>query len=191
MISALLAMLSFKATNPTPPSQLNYPFLFNEKIALCITEDLEPEGRCTGSAYCTACKNCSRCNYCNSGGTCGVCSSGVRPSYKATPKPRTKSTTSYDKPAATTPTTPIRTEIIEEKPATPIEQPVITIAADNTYTVTQETSLRAQPDAKAQVLRRLIEGDTVKVIEKSTQYWWKVVQNGKVGWVKNFLLEKE
>jgi len=31
-------------------------------------------GRCTGSAYCTACSNCSRCGHCGSGGTCGVCS---------------------------------------------------------------------------------------------------------------------
>ncbi len=32
------------------------------------------DGRCTGSAYCTACTNCSRCGHCGSGGTCGVCS---------------------------------------------------------------------------------------------------------------------
>ena len=35
------------------------------------------EGRCTGSAYCSACKNCSRCAHCSSGGSCGVCSSNV------------------------------------------------------------------------------------------------------------------
>ncbi len=31
-------------------------------------------GRCTGSAYCSACSNCSRCGHCGAGGTCGVCS---------------------------------------------------------------------------------------------------------------------
>lgn len=31
-------------------------------------------GKCTGSAYCSACSNCSRCGHCGSGGTCGVCS---------------------------------------------------------------------------------------------------------------------
>ena len=31
-------------------------------------------GKCTGSAYCSACSNCSRCGHCSSGGTCGVCS---------------------------------------------------------------------------------------------------------------------
>lgn len=34
------------------------------------------DGRCTGSAYCSACTNCSRCGHCGSGGTCGVCGGG-------------------------------------------------------------------------------------------------------------------
>lgn len=34
------------------------------------------DGRCTGSAYCTACSNCSRCGHCSGGGTCGVCGAG-------------------------------------------------------------------------------------------------------------------
>lgn len=33
-------------------------------------------GKCTGSANCSACSNCSRCGHCKSGGTCGVCNSG-------------------------------------------------------------------------------------------------------------------
>lgn len=37
-------------------------------------DNLGHDGRCTGSANCTACSNCSRCGHCGSGGTCGVCS---------------------------------------------------------------------------------------------------------------------
>ena len=37
-------------------------------------DNIGHDGRCTGSAYCTACTNCSRCGHCGSGGTCGVCS---------------------------------------------------------------------------------------------------------------------
>lgn len=53
-----------------------YSFSQNDKlIASCCSTT---EGRCTGSAYCSACKNCSGCAYCNSGGSCGVCSGGKR-----------------------------------------------------------------------------------------------------------------
>ncbi|WP_294245923.1 hypothetical protein [uncultured Chryseobacterium sp.] len=47
------------------------------------------DGRCTGSAYCSACTNCSRCGHCGSGGTCGVCgggSSGSNPSSGSSPR---------------------------------------------------------------------------------------------------------
>lgn len=37
-------------------------------------DNIGHEGRCTGSAYCSACTSCSRCGHCGSGGTCGVCS---------------------------------------------------------------------------------------------------------------------
>lgn len=37
-------------------------------------DNIGHDGRCTGSAYCTACSNCSRCGHCSSGGTCGKCS---------------------------------------------------------------------------------------------------------------------
>jgi len=44
-------------------------------------------GKCTGSAYCSACSNCSRCGHCSSGGTCGVCSgnSSGRNFYSSSP----------------------------------------------------------------------------------------------------------
>ena len=54
-------------------------------------------GRCTGSAYCTACKNCRYCKYCSNGGSCGVCSGGSKRTYK--PKP------TYTYPSTSTSTT--------------------------------------------------------------------------------------
>ena len=47
----------------------------NETIVSCCEGG---EGRCVGSAYCTACTNCSRCRHCNLGGSCGVCSRRYR-----------------------------------------------------------------------------------------------------------------
>lgn len=46
--------------------------------ASCCEEDsnmktILSEGRCSGDAYCTACKSCTYCAHCTSGGSCGVC----------------------------------------------------------------------------------------------------------------------
>lgn len=48
--------------------------------------------KCTGSEYCSACKNRSGCKYCNSGGYCGVCRPEAfkRPIKKATVSSKTK-----------------------------------------------------------------------------------------------------
>ncbi|WP_433811397.1 hypothetical protein [Flavobacterium johnsoniae] len=55
----------------------------NDKLlAGCCEAKPKEEGRCTGSAYCSACSNCSRCAHCSSGGSCGVCAS-----YSAPVKP--------------------------------------------------------------------------------------------------------
>lgn len=40
-------------------------------------------GRCSGDAYCTACKNCSACKHCSQeGGSCGVCTNYDLPSQE-------------------------------------------------------------------------------------------------------------
>lgn len=49
---------------------------FKNRIIIGCYADLE--ARCTGSAYCKACKNCSSCKYCSNGGSCGICSGGYR-----------------------------------------------------------------------------------------------------------------
>ncbi|WP_083535212.1 SH3 domain-containing protein [Chryseobacterium kwangjuense] len=50
--------------------------LFSLNSCFKANDNIIHEGKCTGSANCTACSNCSRCGHCGSGGTCGVCSSG-------------------------------------------------------------------------------------------------------------------
>ncbi len=57
-------------------------------------------GKCTGSAYCTACSNCSGCKHCTSGGSCGVCSGGAK--WKPAPEPRGTSGTKSTTPKSTT-----------------------------------------------------------------------------------------
>ncbi|WP_449388909.1 SH3 domain-containing protein [Chryseobacterium lineare] len=65
-------------------------------------DNIGHDGRCTGSAYCTACSNCSRCGHCGSGGTCGKCSgsssgksSSSGSSYKKSKSKKDKNSSSY------------------------------------------------------------------------------------------------
>lgn len=57
------------------------------------------------------------------------------------------------------------------------------------YQVTKATSLRERPSSSSAVLRRLAVGDQLQVVEKTEHYWWKVSDNGRVGYVKALLLE--
>ena len=59
-----------------------------------------------------------------------------------------------------------------------------------TFQVTKATSLRALPTSSSAVINRLAEGDQLQVVEKTEYYWWKVVDKGRVGYVKALLLEK-
>lgn len=58
------------------------------------------------------------------------------------------------------------------------------------FRVTKATSLRERPTSSSGVLRRLAPGDKLQVLEKSERYWWKVSDNGRVGYVKALLLKK-
>ncbi len=63
--------------------------------------------------------------------------------------------------------------------------------SDNHFVLTQETSLRTRPDSKAKVILRFEIGDEVKVLDDSGQWWWKVIFDGKTGWLKRHLLEEQ
>lgn len=57
------------------------------------------------------------------------------------------------------------------------------------FQVSKATSLREGPTSSSKVLRRLAVGDRLQVIEKTEYYWWKVKDNGRIGYVKAQLLE--
>lgn len=75
--------------------------LMGQEIKAVIACCDSPEGKCTGSAYCSACKNCKYCGYCNSGGSCGVCnpnsSKKSAPTYNTYPKYNTPSNNKSDR----------------------------------------------------------------------------------------------
>lgn len=133
----------------------------------CIIPSVD-EGRCTGSAYCSACRNCSRCAHCSNGGSCGVCSSSTV-NYES-PKPVKKS--------KTIPQSFIETEKIFYKNET------ITIYSDL-------INLREKPSLKAKVLEKITVGDEILFIQKEGE--WSKVQvkkTGTIGYIFSKLLIK-
>lgn len=87
-------------------------------------------------------------------------------------------------PDETVDTTPEKTA-----ETTPVEEVAEPEKEAPAFTVTQRTSLRAEATSSSTVRLRLPEFATVKVLEETNQYWWKVDYDGKEGYVKKALLE--
>ena len=58
------------------------------------------------------------------------------------------------------------------------------------YFLIEKTSLRSEPTSSSAVMLRFGSGDEVELVEKTTKYWWKVIFDGKVGFVKAAKLEE-
>ena len=134
----------------------------------------ELEGRCTGSAYCTACKNCSRCGYCNSGGSCGVCGKRAQtyPTKKKKKRTVNKNYNNINLPSSSSYQSNYLTEDI--------------------YVLTHKTSLRQSATSQSVVLKRLAINDIIQMLDGvSNKYWCKVIFKGEIGWIKKHLLQKQ
>jgi SH3-like domain-containing protein len=59
------------------------------------------------------------------------------------------------------------------------------------FYLTQETSLRTQPNSQSSVLLRFAPNDKVEVLEETNRFWWKVQIGGEVGFVKAHLLSPQ
>ncbi|WP_410220975.1 hypothetical protein [Pedobacter sp.] len=124
----------------------------------------EALGRCTGSAYCSACRNCSRCAHCSSGGTCGVCAPSSAPSsdYYSTRSSSTKS-----KKASKT---------ASNKSLT------ISKSSKNIEVVIEELSLRSGPGNSYPLIEKLKRKQKLLLISRKDQ-WVKVrvISSGNIG----------
>lgn len=124
------------------------------------------EGRCTGSAYCSACKNCSRCAHCSNGGSCGVCSSNA--TYETTTKKKVK----------------------------PKSYKSVKLKNNNYYTIdqllitTQNVNLRSGPSTDYEILQSLPKASLVYFKEKKGEWALvKVMETKRVGYVNLKYLE--
>lgn len=63
-------------------------------------------------------------------------------------------------------------------------------SANNQYTISSRTSLRAKPNSQSTVIQRLGVGTPIQILNKANKYWWQVKYQGKQGWVKSALINK-
>ena len=58
------------------------------------------------------------------------------------------------------------------------------------YYLIDKTSLRSEATSQSVVLKRFKMGDEVELIEKTNAYWWKVIFEGQIGYVKAAKLQE-
>ncbi|WBV59209.1 SH3 domain-containing protein [Chryseobacterium camelliae] len=136
------------------------------------------DGRCTGSAYCTACSNCSRCGHCSSGGTCGVCGGGSGSnsssgsSAKRSKSKKNKSSDSY-KASKTKSNKP---------PKVFIDKVNVNVNSNRYIAGISTTNIYEKPSFKSKIIA--IVPKNTKLIQVSKQNsWYKVKKDGKMGYV--------
>lgn len=141
-------------------------------------DSLGHDGRCTGSAYCTACTNCSRCGHCGSGGTCGVCSgnssgrSSSSETHKKSKPKKHKTSKSY-------------TSSKEASKKAPKVELNVNVNSNNRYIAAiNDIKIYEKPSFKSDVITILSKD--AKLIQLSKKGSWikvKVKSNGKIGYV--------
>lgn len=144
-------------------------FILNSCIK--ANDNVGHDGRCTGSAYCSACTNCSRCGHCGSGGTCGACSgkSSGRNSKRKHSEKHTTSKTKSNKP-----------------PKVLIDRVNININSNNRYFAgVAAVRIYEKPSDKSDIIVTVTKNARlIKLQEMKDWYRVKVESTGKTGYVK-------
>lgn len=144
-------------------------------------DNIGHDGRCTGSAYCTACSNCSRCGHCSSGGTCGVCGGGSSESYSSgrssTKKRKTKKHTASEYYTSSKTNSSKPQKII-------IDEVNVDLSSNRYITGIATTNIYEKPSLSSKVVTRVYKNE--KLIPLSKEGLWykvKVKSSGKKGYV--------
>ena len=136
-------------------------------------DNIEHEGRCTGSAYCSACTSCSRCGHCGSGGTCGVCSGSSSSKSKPKKHKRSESSTS-SKP---------------RKPPKVFIDKVnvnVNINSNNRYIAgVTKIFIYEKASVKSKIIEKVAKNEKLIRLEKLPDWYKvKVQKSGKTGYVQ-------
>lgn len=132
------------------------------------------DGRCTGSASCSACSNCSGCAHCSSGGSCGVCSGGSYGKKASSKKKKSKASSDsyYTKKSKSYGSPKIR---IDE----------ININTNNRYFAgVAVTHIYEKPFLNSRVIEKVPKNTELKQLSKQDS-WYKVqvIKSKNVGYV--------
>lgn len=162
---------------------LTLGIIFLNSCVKAETTSNEHNGRCTGSAYCSACSNCSRCAHCSAGGTCGVCagSSSGRSFYSAPKKSKKtstkKSNNSYGFYSSG--------NVLKAKKSNPIktyntndEKKIVVTAIPDVI------NIRNKPSIKARIVEKVHKKERLIIIQNLGNWLKiKVEKTGTVGFV--------
>lgn len=58
------------------------------------------------------------------------------------------------------------------------------------YEINQGVNLRKGPDNKKKVLTTVPKGQTITILEKTNQWWWKVEYKGATGYIATTFISK-
>lgn len=135
------------------------------------------DGKCTGSAYCSACTNCSRCGHCGGGGTCGKCtgkSSGSNSSSGSSSKKRKSEKHKTSKAKSNKP------------PKVRIDKIDININSNNRYFAgVAAVRIYEKPSDKSKTVAIVTKNARlIRLEQKGEWYKVKVASSGKTGYVK-------
>lgn len=142
-------------------------------------DNIGHDGRCTGSANCSACTSCSRCGHCGAGGTCGVCAGGSSSgsSYRKSKPKKYKRSESYTAPSKNKSRKP---------PKVFIDKVNVNINSNNRYIAGIATTIiYEKPSVKSKIIERVTKNEKLIRLEKQP-YWYKVKvqKSGKTGYVQ-------
>lgn len=156
----------------------------NKLLASCCDSKPKENGRCMGSAYCSACSNCSRCAHCSNGGSCGVCASYSPPvRYTA---PRNVSRNRDKTPSKNTLTASSNSNFYgKPKKEAVSKKVIINYRSEDMLAVDSEIlNLREGPSIEYEVIEVLERHALLKVIAIDGEWIQvKVIESGNYGYV--------
>lgn len=171
------------------PGMLVFLFLFSgsiqaQKTKLFAANCHKYGGRCSGDAYCTACKNCSGCKNCNSGGTCGVCTSYTKPVKTVYKKPTNNTINSFKSSSTSTTTKAVKGNSNTKKSSSKYTGASF-VSDELLHVVSEKLSLRDGPGTNYPIIEQLKKDDALQFIGNDGEWIQVIVLESKnIGYVK-------
>jgi hypothetical protein len=154
-------------------------FLLNSCVK--ANDNIGHDGRCTGSAYCTACSNCSRCGHCSGGGTCGVCGGGSSGKSSSSESSSRKSKSKKHKTSDSYKSSRNKSN---KPPKVFIDEVNVNVNSPRYIAGVSTTYIYEKPSFKSKVIENVAKNTKlIQLSKKDSWYKVQVKKGGKVGYV--------